>query len=140
VPEQSWFDLFGLERLSQQGILEEVDLTDAQIIRGAPVAVHLVEHVRRQRTVGLRRFGGRWPLAATAVDKAASKINLERSGVRSKFFGRDFELLAWSTSIVCSFVGIQIIPLNYFVVISPVPWRSLAIPADASPWSSDMPS
>ncbi len=58
VPEQSRFDLFGLERFSQQGILEEVDLTDAQVIRGAPVAVHLVEHVRRQRSLKLRRFGG----------------------------------------------------------------------------------
>src|ERR1700679_853493 len=50
---------------------------------------------------------GRWPLAATAVDKAASKINLEGLGVRFKLFGRDFELLSWSTSIVCSFVGIK---------------------------------
>src|SRR5580704_9614132 len=49
-----------------------------------------------------------WPLAATAVDRAASKINLEGSGVRSKFFGCDFDLLSWSTSIDCSFAGIQI--------------------------------
>ena len=57
VPEEPWFDLLCLKRLSQQGILEEVDLTDAQIIRGSPVAVHLAEHFGRQRTVGLRRFG-----------------------------------------------------------------------------------
>src|SRR6202050_4445692 len=72
VSEQPWFDLFGLERLSQQGILEEIDLTDAQIIRGSPVAVHLAEHFGRQRAVGLRRFG--WPLAVGGDSSRQSRI------------------------------------------------------------------
>jgi len=72
VSEQPWFDLFGLERLSQQGILEEIDLTDAEIIRGSPVAVHLAEHFGRQRTVGLRRFG--WPFAVGSDSSRQSRI------------------------------------------------------------------
>jgi hypothetical protein len=78
VPEQSWFDLFGLERLSQQGILEEIDLADAEIIRRSPVPVHLVEHVWRQGPVGLRRFSR--PLA----------VGGDRSGqrrIKDKFRG-----------------------------------------------------
>src|ERR1039458_4963552 len=51
VPEQPWLNLFRFQRLSQQGVFKEVDLADAQIIRSAPVAVHLVEHVRGERTL-----------------------------------------------------------------------------------------
>ena len=75
MPEQPWFDLFGFERLSQQGVFEEIDLADAQIIRGAPVAIHLVEHVGRQRTLGQPRLWVGLPSAAIAVDRAASKTN-----------------------------------------------------------------
>ena len=78
VPEQPRLDLFRLERLAKQGIFEEVDLADAQIVRRTPVAIHLVEHFGRERTVGLRRFGFGLPFAAIAVDRATSKINLER--------------------------------------------------------------
>ena len=81
VSEQPWFDLFGLERLSQQGILEQVDLTDAQIIRSSPVAVYPAEHFGRQRTVGLRRFG--WPLAAGRDSSRQSRIEDKLRGLRS---------------------------------------------------------
>src|SRR5271165_2693617 len=54
VPEQSWLNLFRFQRISQQGIFKEIDLADAQIIRSAPVAVHLVEDVRRERTLRSR--------------------------------------------------------------------------------------
>ena len=83
VPEQPWFDLFRFERLPQQGIFEEIDLTDAQIIRGAPVAVHLVEHFGRQRTVGLRRFG--WRLA---VGCDSSRICSALRGSRNRGFSK----------------------------------------------------
>jgi hypothetical protein len=56
VPEQSWFDLLRSERLSQQGVFEEVDLADAQVIRGSPVAIHLVEHFWREWALGSRGF------------------------------------------------------------------------------------
>src|SRR5579872_972302 len=56
VPEQPWFDLFCFQRLSQQRVFKEVDLADAKIIRGSPVAVHLAEHFGQQRTVGLWCF------------------------------------------------------------------------------------
>src|ERR1700735_2920668 len=51
VPEQPWLDLLRFERLSQQGVFEEVDLADTEIVGCAPIAVHLVEHVWRERTV-----------------------------------------------------------------------------------------
>src|ERR1035441_3137187 len=54
VPEQPWLNLFRFQRLSQQGIFKQVDLADAQIIRGAPVAIHPVEHVWSERTLGSR--------------------------------------------------------------------------------------
>ncbi len=54
VPEQPWLDLFRFERLSQQRVFKEVDLADAQIIRRAPVAVHLVEQLWREWTRGNR--------------------------------------------------------------------------------------
>jgi hypothetical protein len=59
VPEEPGLDVFRFERFAQQGILKEVNLPNAQIIHGSPVAVHLVEHVGRQRTFGFWRFGGR---------------------------------------------------------------------------------
>jgi hypothetical protein len=54
VPEQPWLDLLRLERLSQQGVFEEVDLADTEIVGCAPIAVHLVEHVWREWTVRKR--------------------------------------------------------------------------------------
>src|SRR5664279_1624863 len=63
VPEQPWLNLFRFQRLSQQGIFKEIDLADAQIIRSAPVAVHLVEHRRRERT--LRGCGCRLTFAVS---------------------------------------------------------------------------
>src|SRR5580704_12641864 len=81
VPKQPWFDLLCLERLSQQGILEEVDLTDAEIIRGSPVAVDLVEHVWRQRPRRFRRFGG--VLAVGSDSGRQSRIEDKLRGLRS---------------------------------------------------------
>ena len=37
------------------GIVKEVDLADAKIVRRAPVTIHLVEHLGRERTFGLGR-------------------------------------------------------------------------------------
>ena len=81
VPEQPWLDLFCLERLSQEGILEEIDLTDAEIIRRSPVAVHLAEHFGRQWTVGLQRLG--WPLAIGGHSSGQSRIEDKLRGLIS---------------------------------------------------------
>ena len=39
MPEETRLDVLLLERLTQQGIVEQVDLTDGQIVGGAPVGV-----------------------------------------------------------------------------------------------------
>ena len=39
VPEQARLDVLLLQRLAQQRIVEQVDLADGQIVRGAPVGV-----------------------------------------------------------------------------------------------------
>jgi hypothetical protein len=54
VSKQPRLNLFRMERLSQQGVFKEVDLTDTEIVCCPPIAVHLVEHFRRERTVGKR--------------------------------------------------------------------------------------
>src|ERR1017187_4973115 len=53
VTEQPGLDLFRLERLAEQGIVKEIDLADAKIVRSAPVAIHLVQHLRRERSLWL---------------------------------------------------------------------------------------
>ena len=35
-------------------VLKEVDLADAQVVGGAPVAIHLVEHIGRERALRSR--------------------------------------------------------------------------------------
>src|SRR3984885_3863015 len=54
VPEQPWLDLPRFERLPKQRVFEEVDLADTEVVCCAPIAVHLVEHVWRERTVRKR--------------------------------------------------------------------------------------
>lgn len=43
VAEQSRLDLVGGKGLAQKRVFEEVDLTDTQIIRGAPITIHPLE-------------------------------------------------------------------------------------------------
>ena len=76
MPEQSGLNLFRFEWLSQKRIFKEIDLADAQIFSGVPIAVHLVEHVRRERTLGLRHFGWSLAVGGDGVDKASSKRDL----------------------------------------------------------------
>lgn len=53
MTEQPWFDLLCLERRAEQGIVKEVKLTDAKVVRSTPVTIHFVEHLRRERSPGL---------------------------------------------------------------------------------------
>ena len=48
VAEQARLDVRQGERFLQQRIVVEIDLPDRQIVRRAPVGVHLVEQCRRQ--------------------------------------------------------------------------------------------
>ena len=51
VPEQARLDVRQLERLLQQRIVVEINLADREIVRRAPIGVHLVEQFRRERFV-----------------------------------------------------------------------------------------
>jgi hypothetical protein len=51
MAKESRLNLFGLKRLSQKRILKEIYLADAQIVRSAPVAIHLVEQLGCQRPI-----------------------------------------------------------------------------------------
>ena len=55
MPEEARLDVLLLERLTQQGIVEQIDLTDRQIIGGAPVSVDERAFGFRQRASGFRR-------------------------------------------------------------------------------------
>ena len=50
MAEQARLDVFALERLSQQGIREKINLANRQIIRRPPVGVHFLEQFGAQRT------------------------------------------------------------------------------------------
>jgi hypothetical protein len=39
MPKQPWLDVFRAQWFMKQGIVEQIDLTNRQIIRSAPVAV-----------------------------------------------------------------------------------------------------
>jgi hypothetical protein len=43
VPQKAWLDVFRLERLAQQRIVEKIDLADGQVVGGAPIGIHLRE-------------------------------------------------------------------------------------------------
>ena len=54
MPEKARLDVLLLERLTQQGVVEQVDLTDRQIVGGAPVSVDERAFGFRQRASGFR--------------------------------------------------------------------------------------
>src|SRR5206468_5541689 len=43
VPQQSWFDMFELQRLVKQRIGIEIDLPYGEVVRGTPVGMHLAQ-------------------------------------------------------------------------------------------------
>ena len=43
VAQKSWLDVLGPQRLAKQGIVEQVDLPDRQVVGGSPVRVELSE-------------------------------------------------------------------------------------------------
>jgi hypothetical protein len=47
VPKQPRLDVFGGERLDEQRIVEQVDLTDRQVVGSPPIGVHAVQQVFR---------------------------------------------------------------------------------------------
>ena len=43
VTEQPRLDVLELQRLFEQGIVEQVDLSDGEIVRGAPPGIHYLQ-------------------------------------------------------------------------------------------------
>jgi hypothetical protein len=54
VPEQPRLDVLAAQRFPQQRVIEEVDLPDGEVVRGAPVGVDAAQFVRRKRVRGHR--------------------------------------------------------------------------------------
>src|SRR5213078_4113183 len=61
VAEQPRLDVLDAQRLAQQRVVEQVDLADREVIRGAPVGVEAGELVARERIA--HRTGGGEPSA-----------------------------------------------------------------------------
>jgi hypothetical protein len=54
VAEQPRLDVLGPQRLSEKRVVEEVDLADREVVRGAPVRVDALQLVGRERVPGFR--------------------------------------------------------------------------------------
>ena len=48
MAEQPWLDVFFLQRLFQERVIQEVDLPHGKVIRRAPPGVHLAEEIGGQ--------------------------------------------------------------------------------------------
>ena len=53
VAEQPWLDILNCQRLLEQRIVLKVDLAHGQIVGGAPVGVHLVQHLGGERCLSV---------------------------------------------------------------------------------------
>ena len=51
VPEQPRLDVLGPQRFAQQRVVEQIDLADREVVRGAPVGVDAVEEISSRRHV-----------------------------------------------------------------------------------------
>ena len=85
VPQQPRLDVFFRERLAQQRIIQQIDLADAEIIRGAPIALHLFQQFGGERAARLccsvEPCGfSVFLCTSTAVDKAASNSSIFAPG------------------------------------------------------------
>ena len=49
--EEAGLDVVKGEGLAEEGVVEEVDLADGEVVGCAPVGIHLVEQVRRKRVI-----------------------------------------------------------------------------------------
>ena len=49
MPQQTGLDVFELERGFEQRIVLQIDLPDRKIIRRAPIGVHFLQQIGRQR-------------------------------------------------------------------------------------------
>src|SRR3984885_9221365 len=54
MAEQTWLDMFELERNFQQRIVLQIDLPDRKVIRRTPIGVHFPQQIWRQ---GIKHHG-----------------------------------------------------------------------------------
>src|SRR6185369_1282039 len=57
VSEEPWLHMLRAQRLAQKRVVEKVDLTDREVIRGSPVRVDATQLLARQRS---DRLGARF--------------------------------------------------------------------------------
>jgi hypothetical protein len=76
VPEQPALDLVGSQRLPQQRVLQQVDLTHRQVVRRAPVRVQAGELPVAQRLSGHDLHGFSLPTGAVTIPPAQSGIGM----------------------------------------------------------------
>ena len=74
VAEQPRLDVLALERLSQERIVEQVDLADRQVIGGPPVGVHLAQFL-----------GGEWTCRSGFVAISSFLFYFDRCGGHKSF-------------------------------------------------------
>src|SRR5262245_45457839 len=48
MPQQTWLDMLGFQRLTKQGIVEQINLPDRKIVRGPPISVETRQFLRTQ--------------------------------------------------------------------------------------------
>jgi hypothetical protein len=53
MPEEAGLDVLERESGFEQRIVLEIDLPDREVIRGAPICIHLLQQVGRQRSKDL---------------------------------------------------------------------------------------
>ncbi len=70
VPEQAWLDVLDRQRLRQQRVIEQVDLSHRQVVGGAPVRVETHEVVGSEGRVG---FGVRFHNSTTQSAALSSR-------------------------------------------------------------------
>lgn len=72
MSQQSWLDMLKCQRFFEQGIVDELDLSNGEVIRRAPVGIHLVQLIGTQWALRGGGFGrllihGLFPLISTGV-------------------------------------------------------------------------
>ena len=68
VPEQPWLRVFDAERLAEQGIVQEVDLADREVVGGAPPGIDQLELARCHHPTTIpERYLDATPLRMTAI-------------------------------------------------------------------------
>src|SRR5882757_2207026 len=91
MSEQSRFHMFKFKRLFEQRIVHQINLTDRQIIGGAPVSIHLVEFDGGQRLFrtslgGITSSGHKSP--EQLLKGTSSSVSRSQTNIKENYFRR----------------------------------------------------